>query len=62
MGGEVCTAVDMMEEMGANVDVVVFAEETYDGGKVKMDNVEDTGRGIESKNCVRRGKATVEGG
>ena len=48
MGGEVCR-----EEMGGNVevDVVVVADETDDGGEVKVDDIEDTGAGrIESSN------------
>ena len=36
------------------VDVIVVAEETDDGGKVKVDEVEVTVRGIESNNCVSR--------
>ena len=48
MGGEVCTAVDMREEMGGKEDVAVVADETDDDDKVKVDDVEDNGTGIES--------------
>ena len=48
MGGGVCTVVDIKEDMGSNVevDVMVVPDETDDGSKVKLDDVEDieTGR------------------